>query len=594
MAKTVVEKVPSPNTDISIFKISGVLGYHENAVLTKFFGECTKKGMTRLIMDFSELGSLGGGCARIIREAAMTGEIVICVVGASTTVHNFLEKAGKTPIIYESDQGTALNKVAAAEPKPSKAPAGDASGGEAATVDPAATGAPKSGEPPGDEVANVDGATTEAEESKDEDRDTEPVRRQKPVKARGEPQAEGRESPPILDDDAHEVAPHSTPTAAAGADGEGPTPEDGLKRRLLRYRSLFSLTADFGRIREKSRLLDAFLLTTITQTGTDSAAFLEHRDGVFHLTAWKGFETADPRAFTLSLDDVDQEQWLESPRICEAGDSPISQAAKDTMQGWGMPYIAPFIIQDKLEGLVVLGACTRGELDESASEFLMMLIDQTAIAYRNSQQLEQESQRTQGIVQSLMAMIGDHTLSRGDMETVVNYVHAVAQAMDYPGKHIQDLLHGTMLRDVGMIRVSDLIVQSNRELEEEEWAAIKRHPIEGADILRSMNFSEHTCDIVMYHHERFNGGGYPQGVRGTQIPLGARIVSVVESYAVMLQDRPTRPAMSREQSLGTLKENLGKRYDPHVVAVFVDIVEEEIRTGRKAKLRKGELLGVKG
>jgi HD-GYP domain-containing protein (c-di-GMP phosphodiesterase class II) len=131
-------------------------------------------------------------------------------------------------------------------------------------------------------------------------------------------------------------------------------------------------------------------------------------------------------------------------------------------------------------------------------------------------------------------------------------------------------------------------------LKDDEWAVIKQHPIEGSNMLRKMAFSEHTCDVVLYHHERFNGGGYPQGVRGKQIPLGARIVSVVESYAVMLQERPKRPALSREQSLSTLKENLGKRYDPDIVASFVEIAEEEIRTGRKARLKSGELLGAKG
>jgi len=573
MAKTAVEKVTSPNTDVSIFKISGVLGYHENAVLTKFFDECVKKGMTRLIMDFSELGSLGGGCAKIIRNAATAGKIVICIVGASNTVRNFLEKAGETSIIYQSDQSSALTKIAAARPKPAKTAGDEPSDGSVRAVDP---------EPAPRKV------------KKKEDRDEQPPQPSRPTKTSGKPEPEVQAVTASLEGDNAEENVQPAPVAPAQVNGSGPTPENSLKRRLLRYRSLFSLTADFGQIREKARLLDAFLLTTITQTGTDSAAFLERSDGVFRLTAWKGFETADPGSFTLEPNEVDEEEWLKTPHVHETSTSPISEKAREMVVGWGMPYIAPFIIHGKLEGFVVLGSPMRDELDESACEFLIMLIDQTAVAYRNSQQLEEENQRTQGIVQSLMAMIGDHTLSRGDMETIVNYVHAVAVAMNYPKKHIQDLLHGTMLRDVGMIRVSDLIVQSGRELQDEEWAAIKQHPIQGSEILRSMSFSEHTCDIVMFHHERFNGGGYPQGVRGTQIPLGARIVSVVESYSAMLQDRPSRPAMSREQSLSTLKENLGKRYDPHVVAAFVEIVEEEIRTGRKARPRKGELLGAKG
>jgi HD-GYP domain-containing protein (c-di-GMP phosphodiesterase class II) len=126
-----------------------------------------------------------------------------------------------------------------------------------------------------------------------------------------------------------------------------------------------------------------------------------------------------------------------------------------------------------------------------------------------------------------------------------------------------------------------LILRSPRELQDEEWEIIKRHPIEGSQMLRNMNFSEHAANIVLYHHERFNGQGYPNGVQGTQIPLGARIVSVVESYAAMLQDRPTRPALSSEEAMNTLKENWGMRYDPDVIAKFVEVVEEEIRTGEK-------------
>jgi hypothetical protein len=394
-------------------------------------------------------------------------------------------------------------------------------------------------------------------------------------------------------EDAKSVA--ATPPATKAPVGDVDlTPDKQLKRELLRYHSLFSLSSDFGQIREKTGLLEAFLLTTISHAGTESAAFLERIDESLRLTAWKGFETADPGAFTLDLNDVDQGGWGKQPRVCETNESPLSAAARQKVLSWGMPYVAPFVIHGKLEGLVVLGKPMREGFGETVCEFLMMLIDQTAIAYRNSQQIEQDNHRTLGIVRSLVSMIGDHTLSRGDMEIIVEYVHALAVATNYPAPHMKELMHGTMLRDVGMIKVSDLIVKSDRELKDDEWVAIKQHPVEGSDMLRSMGFSSHTCDIVLFHHERFNGGGYPNGVRGTQIPLGARIVSVVESYAVMLQERPTRPALSSEQSLSTLKENLGKRYDPDVVAAFAEIVEEEIRTGRKASYESRELLGVKG
>jgi HD-GYP domain-containing protein (c-di-GMP phosphodiesterase class II) len=151
--------------------------------------------------------------------------------------------------------------------------------------------------------------------------------------------------------------------------------------------------------------------------------------------------------------------------------------------------------------------------------------------------------------------------------------------MHYPDEHVRDLMYGTVLRDIGMIKVSDLIVRSPRELMPEEWEIIKCHPTDGARMLKDMKFSVHVTAVVQNHHERFNGEGYPNNVQGQDIPLGARIVSVVESFAAMLQVRPTRPALSREEALNTLKENWGMRYDPEVIRCFVEIIEEEIRSG---------------
>jgi HD-GYP domain-containing protein (c-di-GMP phosphodiesterase class II) len=116
--------------------------------------------------------------------------------------------------------------------------------------------------------------------------------------------------------------------------------------------------------------------------------------------------------------------------------------------------------------------------------------------------------------------------------------------------------------------------------------------VEGAEMMRRMHFSEHAVRVVLCHHERFNGEGYPNGIQGQQIPLGARIVSVVESYAAMLQERATRPALTSEEALNTLRENWGMRYDPDVVSHFVDIIEHEIRTGERIADRKLELFTV--
>jgi putative two-component system response regulator len=152
----------------------------------------------------------------------------------------------------------------------------------------------------------------------------------------------------------------------------------------------------------------------------------------------------------------------------------------------------------------------------------------------------------------------------------------IAKNVDYPEESFKDLIYGTVLRDMGMVKVSDLILRSPRDLTKEEWEIIKRHPEDGAEMLARMKFGEHVVNIVRTHHERFNGDGYPYGLRGKEIPLGARIISVVESYAAMIHERPTRPALSEREALDTLKEDYGLRYDREVVMLFARIMEREI------------------
>lgn len=570
MAKTLVERVSSPNPHVSIFKISGVLGYHENVVLGKFFNECVKNNINKLIIDFSRLGSLGGGCAKIIRETALRGEVLIYISGASKTVQNFLGR-DDNPIVFESDIQGALERIEKAPaptPRPTPTRVGEELGrtidgvsDEPLPMQPGGLlneeiGHPTQSSPVAVAVESPDATTGTEVENPDPPKPTDRIAGQLPVAG-------------------------ATPTKQ-GKD---------LERRLVQYRSLFSLNSDFSRIHEKSRLLDAFLLTTIAQAGAECAAFLERSRDAFELIAWKGFETGDPESFKMSLSDVKSDLWIKTPRIFHVDDDeiPLGPEMTEKLRKWDLPFVAPFIVYGQFQGVVLLGKPIRHDFDRATLDYLLILINQAAIAYQNSCLFEEESKRTLGLVQSLISMIEENTLSRGGTETMVNYIYTIALSMHYPEEHVRDLIYGTVLRDIGMIKVSDLIVRSPRELEDEEWEIIKRHPYDGAEMLRKMKFSEHTTNIVLCHHERFNGQGYPNGIQGAEIPLGARIVSVVESYAVMLHDRPTRPALSREEALSTLRENWGMRYDPNVVEKFVEIVEEEIRTGQTIRYEGSEL-----
>jgi len=342
---------------------------------------------------------------------------------------------------------------------------------------------------------------------------------------------------------------------------------------------------------DRKSLLDAFLLTTIAQVGVESAVFLEHSQGYFVPAASKGIEVDELRGFAISDAQMHLDQWLRNSQIYTLDKAHFGDDVKAPLLSLGCSYVVPFIVMGKFRGIVLLGKPIKDNLDEVTLDFLKILVNQAAVAFESLSRFEEESERTLGLVQTLIALTEENTLARGSTQILLGYVYELATRLNYVDD-MRDLMYGAMLRDIGMIKVSDLIVRSPRELMPEEWEIIKRHTLDGAAMLEKMKFGKGAVSIVLSHHERFNGEGYPHGLHGQDIPMGARIVSVVESYAAMLHERPTRPALSPEEALDTLKENWGMRYDPEVVKHFVDIVEEELRSGAQVFDRKFEHFNV--
>ena len=133
---------------------------------------------------------------------------------------------------------------------------------------------------------------------------------------------------------------------------------------------------------------------------------------------------------------------------------------------------------------------------------------------------------------------------------------------------------GALLHDIGKLAVPEYILNKPGKLTEAEFAKMKIHPTVGGDILKRVNFPYPVEDIVRYHHEKWDGSGYPKGLKGEQIPLVARIISVVDFYDATRCDRPYRKGMKREESIALLRSMVGTAFDPKVVETFIKHVEE--------------------
>ncbi len=134
------------------------------------------------------------------------------------------------------------------------------------------------------------------------------------------------------------------------------------------------------------------------------------------------------------------------------------------------------------------------------------------------------------------------------------------------------------LHDIGKIGIPDAILNKEGKLNEREWEVIKRHPQIGADILSKSSHLAKMKDIILYHHERFDGLGYPAGLFGQNIPLGARIIAICDSIDAMTSIRVYRKAYSLEYCYLELEKNLGKMYDPAIGELVLEHWKELIRT----------------
>ncbi len=159
-------------------------------------------------------------------------------------------------------------------------------------------------------------------------------------------------------------------------------------------------------------------------------------------------------------------------------------------------------------------------------------------------------------------------------DRVTRWAMILGQEMGLNEDEMHILYWGALLHDIGKIGVPDSILQKPTSLTEEEWAWMRQHPEIGARILTRSHFLKSALDVVQHHHERWDGQGYPDGLKGTEIPRLARIFSVVDAFDAMTSDRPYRKALSTEEALKELERNRGTQFDPDVVDVFVRLVRE--------------------
>mgnify|MGYP000081037575 FL=1 len=170
----------------------------------------------------------------------------------------------------------------------------------------------------------------------------------------------------------------------------------------------------------------------------------------------------------------------------------------------------------------------------------------------------------------------DHP-SRDHAERVAEHAVRIGRRLGLHGAALEELKIGALLHDIGKIEIDGGLLAKPGPLTSREFEAVREHPLLGAQILSLAHFPRGAMEVVLYHHERYDGKGYPFRLAGEQIPLNARIVAVAEAFEVMTGDRPYAPARTAEEAIEELRENRGRQFDPSVVDAFLEILEEGVQ-----------------
>ncbi len=165
--------------------------------------------------------------------------------------------------------------------------------------------------------------------------------------------------------------------------------------------------------------------------------------------------------------------------------------------------------------------------------------------------------------------------THGHSERVSQMAIQLAKRLGFAESEIEYLEYAAILHDIGKIGIEDRILGKKDKLTDAEYEKVKEHPVIGANIMESIEFLKRCSQTVLHHHERFDGRGYPYGIKGEEIPKTARLLAIIDAYDAMNSDRPYRKKLSVEDILKELEQEAGKQFDPIMVEAFISLLKEK-------------------
>lgn len=243
-----------------------------------------------------------------------------------------------------------------------------------------------------------------------------------------------------------------------------------------------------------------------------------------------------------------------------------------TRRSIGVPFI-----EDDVVGVIMLwDKIDHHPFTKTDLEILKSLSEQAVVAIKNAQLYEETQQLTLGSIKTINELLElNFGGNRMKLPVFGEVIVEVGRELQLSSQDLIHLSRAVLLLDTGALAFPDKIWHKKGKLTKKEFEQIKRIPLRGADLLKSISSLKPVIPIILHHRERFDGKGYPQGLKGDRIPIGARIVSVVDSFFAMISERTYRDPVTIEKAVTEIQSNEGSQFDPQVVHSFLKVIRRE-------------------
>lgn len=325
-----------------------------------------------------------------------------------------------------------------------------------------------------------------------------------------------------------------------------------------------------------ANLFDLILRAAIALTEATRGLYISLRGEQLRVRAALDVDAYPAAAPSPFLQALCREVAAEQRPLLLNSDADWSQlpAPRDAGEQFRVLLAAPVVLRDRLSGIVLVADKREGDFDDQDASTLLSIGNHAAVLAENHR-LEQEVQRA---YRTTVAMLADamevkDAYTHGHCDLVAYYARLIAERLNLSAFDRAVVYHAATLHDVGKIAVSDGILNKPGALLPEERSLMRSHVRVGHDLITKIRGLDAVADVVLHHHEAYDGSGYPDGLAGDAIPLAARIVSVVDAYCAMITKRSYKDAYSEEHAREELRRCAGNQFDPTIVGVLLDILE---------------------